>query len=190
MNNNPLARKNDLVTQNIEDEILIYDLKENRAICLNNTAAEIWQLCDGNKDIRQIAAEFSKDHKEVITEEFIRLAVNQLNNRDLLVNMRELKANYDKLPRRELIKKAGISTAVALPLISSIVAPKAVKAQSCADSGAMVDSAPPSVQSDSVSCFNYCNNFAAAQCCTGDGSGVSSFDSMTGTCTCSSSFCS
>ena len=34
----PTARKNDLVIQELPDELLIYDLSRNKALCLNQTA--------------------------------------------------------------------------------------------------------------------------------------------------------
>jgi hypothetical protein len=47
----PLARREKLVVQNLGDETLIYDLDENRAYCLNETAARVWQFCDGEKTV-------------------------------------------------------------------------------------------------------------------------------------------
>jgi hypothetical protein len=41
-------------------------------------------------------------------------------------------ALIDKTSRRAMIKKAGLATAMALPLITSIVAPSAINAQSTA----------------------------------------------------------
>ncbi|HZH35571.1 MAG TPA: hypothetical protein VEX64_12070 [Pyrinomonadaceae bacterium] len=39
--NIPKARENDLVVQELKDEVLIYDLKINKAYCLNETSAAI-----------------------------------------------------------------------------------------------------------------------------------------------------
>lgn len=41
----PIARKTDLVIQEADDEVLIYDLSTNKASCLNKTAAFVWQNC-------------------------------------------------------------------------------------------------------------------------------------------------
>jgi len=43
MNNSqfPTARKSGLVVQDVPDEVLIFDLKSNKAHCLNLTAATV-----------------------------------------------------------------------------------------------------------------------------------------------------
>jgi hypothetical protein len=43
----PEARKDGLVIQDLPEEILVYDLNTNKAHCLNQTAAYVWQACDG-----------------------------------------------------------------------------------------------------------------------------------------------
>lgn len=47
MNYLPLARMNDLVVQNLDTEVLIYDLKINKAFNLNETLKIIYEACDG-----------------------------------------------------------------------------------------------------------------------------------------------
>ena len=53
--NYPKTRQNDLVVQELPDEVLIYDLKNNKAYCLNHTAAFVWQHSDGQTPVKQIA---------------------------------------------------------------------------------------------------------------------------------------
>ncbi len=50
----PLARKADLVTKEVADEVLVYDLKSHKAHCLNQTAALVWKYCDGNGQWRRL----------------------------------------------------------------------------------------------------------------------------------------
>ena len=47
MKQNPTARKNGSVMQEMPDEILIYDLDTNKAHCLNETSALVWKACNG-----------------------------------------------------------------------------------------------------------------------------------------------
>jgi len=42
------AKKRAYVKQ-ADGEVLIYDLERNKAHCLNNTAARVWQYCDGER---------------------------------------------------------------------------------------------------------------------------------------------
>ena len=40
----PRSRRNDLVVQEMDGEILIYNLTENKAFSLNETSALVWEL--------------------------------------------------------------------------------------------------------------------------------------------------
>ena len=51
----PLARSEDLVTEEVEDEVLVYDAKNQRAHCLASAAAKVWRACDGTKDVSALA---------------------------------------------------------------------------------------------------------------------------------------
>ena len=125
----PQARKNDLVIQEVGGEILVYDLKTNKAICLNQTSALVWQNCDGKKDAMKIANEIEKQLGSAVSEDFVWFAVNQLQQVSLLEN----KVSGDKfkgLSRREVIKKVGLGTVIALPIVSGLIAPTAAMALS------------------------------------------------------------
>ena len=54
--NNPMARQNGLVVQEMPDEVLVYDLDTNKAHCLNNSAALVWRACDGTNSVADIDA--------------------------------------------------------------------------------------------------------------------------------------
>jgi len=132
---NPLARTEELVVQEAGDELLIYDLRINKAICLNQTSATIWQNCDGNTDTREIAAKLAKRHSGLVNEELIMLALDQLNENGLLEYEGSIKNGFAGLSRREVIRKVGFASAVALPVVMSLVAPPAAFAQSCIPPG-------------------------------------------------------
>lgn len=126
----PLSRRSDLVTQEIGNELLIYDLNENKAFNLNQTSAMIWQLCDGNRTISDIAHNMSGKLDTNITEDFVRLALDQFSKDNLLENSPEFDFSVEDISRRDVIRKIGFSTLVALPIVSSLIAPAAVNAQS------------------------------------------------------------
>jgi hypothetical protein len=127
----PNARKDKLVTQELEGEVLVYDLQTNKALCLNQTSASVWQNCDGKKDISQIAGSVGKQLGYVISEEVVWFALSQLEKENLLANEEKMPDKFNDLSRREVIKKIGFTSMIALPVISSLVAPMAVSAQSC-----------------------------------------------------------
>ena len=51
----PLARSEDLVIEELEDEVLVYDAKSHQAHCLASAAAKVWRACDGTKDVPALA---------------------------------------------------------------------------------------------------------------------------------------
>lgn len=134
--NNPINRRDDIVIQQSKGEILIYDLKLNRALCLNETSALVWRLCDGTKSVEEISQAISKKLKTPVSEDLVFLALDQLKKENLLSNGAEIKFKFDGLSRREAIRKVGFAAMIALPVITSLVAPRAVDAQSVACGGA------------------------------------------------------
>ena len=133
MKNNPIGRKTNIVVQEVESELLVYDLKINKAYCLNQTSALVYQFCDGTKAVADIRDELSRKLKMSVGEELVWLALDQLRRDNLLENHQKLEINFGGLSRREIIQKIGFASMVTLPFISSIVAPKAANAASCAD---------------------------------------------------------
>lgn len=126
----PIARKNGLVVQESSGEVLVYDLETNKAHCLNESAATVWRKCDGNNSIRDLADSFARDFDEKVSDDFIWLAIDQLNDLNLLES--KVKSESGGLNRREVIRKIGLATVVALPLIASLAAPTSVfAAASC-----------------------------------------------------------
>ncbi len=128
----PIARVNDLVIQKLKDECLVYDLKINKAYCLNGTSAHIFQLCNGGNSVTEISKKLSTKLGKSVSEDIVWLAVNQFGQDNLLDNPYE----FEGMSRREIIKRVGFTSALALPIISSVSAPTAIHAQSvcgCAD---------------------------------------------------------
>jgi len=122
----PVARKTGLVIQEMADEVLVYDLNTNKAHCLNQTAAKVWMACDGKTSVGDIAASFGKGSNE----DLVWLAIDQLNENDLLES--QLASKFAGQSRRDVIKKIGLASVVAIPVIASLVAPQdALAAQSC-----------------------------------------------------------
>lgn len=129
-NINPIARKSKLVVQEIKSELLAYDLAINKAFCLNETSSLVWQYCDGKNSVAEIVALISKRLKIPVTEELIWLALEQLKKNNLLENGSEFIVNFMGLNRRQIIKKVGLASMIALPLVSSVIAPSSIHAAS------------------------------------------------------------
>ena len=123
----PKARKDDLVTRQITGELLVYDLKRHKAFCLNSTAATIWKNCNGKRTVTDLAAQFEKDHQSRVEDKVIWLALDQLEKSNLLEANVTKPAGFAPISRRSLVR-AGIITAVTLPLVTMITAPVAAQA--------------------------------------------------------------
>lgn len=131
----PQSRKDNLVVQETNGEVLIYDLNDNRAFCLNETSALVWNLCDGKSSISDISSSISKQLKTPANEGLIWLALEQLKKENLIVNEITTPAGYEGLSRREVIKKVGLGSMIALPIVSSLIAPTGAMSASVACAG-------------------------------------------------------
>lgn len=129
---NPKARANGLVIQELRDEVLIYDLQIDKAYRLNPTSAMVWNLCDGRNSVSDISRQMSKKLKQPVLEDLVYLALSDLKQDNLLANdgAGGMPDKFEGLSRREVIRKVGLASVIALPMIHSIFAPTAAMAQS------------------------------------------------------------
>jgi hypothetical protein len=127
----PSARKEGLLVQELNDEVLVYDLHRDKAHCLNTTAALVWQLCDGRTRIPEITQAIQRASRGALDDDAVWFAIEQLQRAHLIDAATVRESGSPRLSRRELIKKAGIAAAVSLPLVTSITAPTAVEAATC-----------------------------------------------------------
>ncbi len=126
----PVAKKENIVVQELNSEVLIYDLNLNKAFCLNETSGIIWQLCDGTKTVAEISQAVGNKFNAKISEGFIWLALEQLKKDELVESQVAPPAEFAGMSRREIIRKVGFASMVALPVVASMIAPTAINAQS------------------------------------------------------------
>ena len=178
-----------IVVQKSSEETLLYDLMENKAYCLNQTSALVWELCDGNRSVSEISDAFSARFNTTVSKDLVYLVLDQLDNNGLLEE--KFETPFAGLSRREMIRKVGFAAVVALPTISSLVAPSAAAAQSCLDSLFPVSLTLPNLttQPDLAARQAYCgldpNNNPDSRCCSGVAeSTLVAFFPPAGTCSC------
>lgn len=136
----PMARRERLLVEELPDEVLIYDLDRKKAHCLNSTAALIWNHCDGRTSVEDLVLILEKQSKAKVQEDVVWFGLNQLRTARLLEGPFAGPTGKQKLSRRELVKRIGL--AVSIPVIVSVLAPKASAALSCAHVGCVPCNAP------------------------------------------------
>ena len=141
----PQARSNGIVVEELADEVLVYDLNRDRAHCLNQTAANVWKLCDGKSSPSEIASRLGTELEPATAQEVVWTAIDQLSRAGLLEN--KLKRPTAVISRRDVMKKIAVAAAIVVPVVTTVVAPKAMHAATCRPSMAACDS--------------------SAQCCSG-----------------------
>ena len=132
----PEARREGILVQELSGEVLVYDRERNKAHCLNSTAALVWEYCDGKTSVTGIARAIEGRINKPVDEDLIWLGVEQLSKSNLLSERPALPIHKSGLTRRELMKRIGVAAAVALPVVTSIIAPTAAQAANCQPAGA------------------------------------------------------
>ncbi|MCA1607658.1 MAG: PqqD family protein, partial [Acidobacteria bacterium] len=67
----PQARKSGLIIQEVDSEVLIYDQVTNKAHCLNQTAAKVWNYCDGETTLPEACTALSRDLETPVDEKLV-----------------------------------------------------------------------------------------------------------------------
>lgn len=132
----PSKRHAGLLVENVQGEMLVYDLEHAQANCLNQTAALVWEYADGETSVAQIAARVSAELGAPVNEQVVWYALDQLQRKNLLQNPVNLPAPYATLSRRNFMKRvAMVGALVAIPAIVSLTAPTPTEAATCLAAG-------------------------------------------------------
>jgi hypothetical protein len=131
----------------LPDELLVYDLERHKAHCLNQTAALVWRHCDGQTSVAEMVCILAEEMKTAVPDAVVWLALHQLGKAHLLSDRVDGPGGDARLSRRETMRRLGWAAAVALPVVTSIVAPTASQAATCLPGGSLCTS--------------------SAQCCSG-----------------------
>lgn len=119
----PVSKSRDVVVQEVGDELLIYDLVTNRAFALNKTSAIVYRACDGETGFDDLKVDYA------FTDDLIYLALDELKRNNLITGY-ETGRHFKGLTRREAVRRVGLASMIALPVISSLVAPIAAQSLS------------------------------------------------------------
>ena len=134
----PRARTEGLVVRELADEVLVYDRDRDKAHCINQTAALVWKYCDGKTSVSNMALRLERELKtERVDEKIVWYALDQLGKDHLLEESAAPPAMLAGMTRREMVRVLGVAAVVAVPLITSIVAPTPAQAATCLTPGSV-----------------------------------------------------
>ena len=170
MRNLPKARTADILEMEADDELMIYDLRINKAYNLNETSKTVYLACDGKTSFDELKRQFK------FTDDLIHLTLGELQKNDLLAT--QYASPFAGLNRREVIKKVGLASMIALPVITGLVAPIGAQSASCTQDGQPAAISPVSNTNGFVCVIG---GYPDASCCAGFATGT--FDGGTLTCT-------
>ncbi len=114
-------RRNGLLTRKIDNELLVFDQASSEGHALNETAAAVFRLCDGETAQTSMVAALSLELGRAIDPEIVELAIAELADAGLLI---ENEATAPPINRRAVIRRLGLSVAAAaaLPLVETMIA--------------------------------------------------------------------
>ena len=122
----PRARTNRLVTRELGDELLVYDLERHKAYCLNQVAMQVYRHCDGETTIPDMALRIGNALSMPVDERAVRLGLVRLERAHLLDSP---VAQILHVSRREMLRTLGRTAAVVGPLVTAITVPTSAQAQ-------------------------------------------------------------
>jgi hypothetical protein len=125
-----LARKTDIVVQEMPEEVLVYDLKSHKAHCLNKSAAFIWEHCDGQTTVADLTKLMSEEFKTPVDESLVWHAIERLGKANLLAKKMSRPNGVTFRSRRAMLGKLGTAALLSVPVVMSITSPVAAAAAS------------------------------------------------------------
>lgn len=128
-------RRRDAIVRPVDDEWLLIDKHTNKAHCLNQTAAQVWYLCNGTSSVADIAATLSENAESSVDAGIVWMALKQLRRAGLLTNAADVPKQPAVVTRRDALRKIAVAGAIALPLVTSIAIPTPAQAASCVHNG-------------------------------------------------------
>lgn len=105
----PKARREQLLVQAVGADLVIYDQASNHAHCLNQTAAQVWERCDGETSPEAIGAAIG------VNTDAVHLALERLAGANLLESAGG--------SRGKAVLALAVGAGVLLPVVESILAP-------------------------------------------------------------------
>lgn len=129
----PRARRHDLLIEELDGELIVYDRSDHIACRLNRTAALVWNGCDGTRTVADLVALLATDLGELADEDLVMVTLDRLADNGLIEAGYTLRDHAtEQVSRRRFMHAAGAAgaAALALPIVQAAVAPTPAAAAS------------------------------------------------------------
>ena len=120
-------RRDTAHVETLHGELCIYEWTTKTVHALNPAAARVWELCDGSTTIEEMTAAVGRHLNAPGARSIVEHALTQFDRAGLL-EPGTLAGVGPLLSRRALLRRIGV--AAAIPIVTSIVAPTPLAAQS------------------------------------------------------------
>jgi hypothetical protein len=130
---NPRARIDNLVTEEVWDELVVFDEAGQEAHRLNRTAAIVWRNADGTRSVDELSELVAGQLGVPAERDLVTLALQDLKAASLL----EIGAGIGELEgmsRREMLGRLKVA-AFLLPVVATMAVPTALQAQASTENG-------------------------------------------------------
>jgi hypothetical protein len=157
----PKRNIENFIVQKLDSETLVYDRSTLRASCLNSFAADVWDCCDGQSSVGEIAAALSRFRDSAVQEKEVWAALELLDRANLLeeavILPKHIRAATN---RRDALRAIGLGAAAAIPAVATIIVPTVADAASCVPTGG-----PCSLNDPGACCSRICINHVNGPYC-------------------------
>jgi hypothetical protein len=129
----PVGRREGLLTEELDGEVLVYDLSGDTALHLNETAALVWRSCDGSRTVAELAALVSEELGERTDDDVVLMALDNLADHGLISSgYEERDGAAVALSRRRFFRRVGVAggAAFSAPVVYAALVPTAAAALS------------------------------------------------------------
>lgn len=127
---NPISRHDDVVTESLGAETIVYDKVSHRAHSLNQTVALVWTSANGERSVDQVADVLHRELGIPADRDVVLMALQELAEANLLQKPEETATNL--MTRRQLARKLAMvgASAAVVPLVATVLAPTPAMASS------------------------------------------------------------
>ena len=155
----PRARTEGVVSERVDEDLVVYDERSQTAHSLSAAAASVWELCDGQLSRGEIAGQLG------LEPALVERAIEELSGCALLDDGPAIESTF--ISRREAAKKLAQvgGVAFAAPMIYSVAIGPATAAASTCTTNLNGTGMPGTATCDNVNDANFGTSHGQNHCC-------------------------